>query len=384
MQGGSTLWSLAANWSDDRAPGAADPVSITDGLGLFAAAYAVSDNVASATVASLLVDGGKLLPAIPTLTVLAGEILAAGTVTLGTGTIALAGTLTDAGTLAAGSGAGLISVGAQGQLSVGGAAAGKISFTGTGGTVMFTTTASAMLTSGLAAVISGFAAGDVIDLAGLAESQVGAVQISGSQVSVVTATGSLLASLDVTGGLTLGFAADRNGGTELVACYLTGTRIATPDGARAIETLAIGEMVLTESGAARPIRWIGRRRYSAARVAANPELRPIRLPAGCLARGVPHRELYVSRRHAMLIDGALVPANRLIGWNGVAAAELDGEIAYLHIELDAHDAILAEGAASESYADAGNRFMFDNAGDWTGEPGRPDFCAPRLDDCDAA
>ena len=31
-----------------------------------------------------------------------------------------------------------------------------------------------------------------------------------------------------------------------------------------------------------------------------------------------------------------------------------------HIELDAHDLVLAEGLAAESYLDTGNRGMFDN------------------------
>jgi hypothetical protein len=117
----------------------------------------------------------------------------------------------------------------------------------------------------------------------------------------------------------------------------------------------------------------------------HPELQPVCFPAGSLAPGVPSRALYVSPRHAMLLGGVLVPANRLLGWNGIAHADLAGEIAYLHIELDTHDAILAAGAASETFADTGNRFMFQNAADFvarhSGDAGPAwRFCAPRLRD----
>ncbi|HYZ34165.1 MAG TPA: Hint domain-containing protein, partial [Crenalkalicoccus sp.] len=43
-----------------------------------------------------------------------------------------------------------------------------------------------------------------------------------------------------------------------VICFLAGTAIATPEGERAIETLAIGDLVLTAEGRAAPVRWVGR------------------------------------------------------------------------------------------------------------------------------
>jgi hypothetical protein len=390
-QAGTTLWSVAANWSDNAAPGSASPVQISDGLGLFTAAYAVAFDVASASVASLVVDGGTYLAALPTLNVRTSDVLTTGSLTLGRGTIDISGRLADSGSLILGSAAGAIIVESLGRLSIaGGTAASTIAFAGVGGSVVFSTSSAATLTTGLAATLAGFTVGDLLDLSGLAVAAVAAVHVVGSAVTVVNSVGQTLAALTITGlSGGLGFGNDGSGGTVLVACYLQGTRIATPDGETPIEDLRIGDLVRTASGATRPIRWIGWRGYSAARAAGDRELQPIRFPAGSLGPNSPCRDLYVSPRHAMLLGGVLVPANRLLGWQGIARAALRTEIVYLHIELDTHDLILANGAASESFADTGNRHMFHNGGDYAAL--YPDdvrsawqFCAPRLADRVAA
>ncbi len=50
----------------------------------------------------------------------------------------------------------------------------------------------------------------------------------------------------------------------VVACYVRGTMIRTIEGERAIESLAIGDVVLTAGGEEKPIRWIGHRAYKKA------------------------------------------------------------------------------------------------------------------------
>lgn len=145
------------------------------------------------------------------------------------------------------------------------------------------------------------------------------------------------------------------------ACYCPGTLILTPAGDKPIEQLEIGDLVVTGSGAHRPIRWIGRRDYAAAFARSNPALAPVRIKAGALDGTLPHRDLRISPAHAMLLDGVLIPAEALVNGHSIVRDDGGQQISYLHLELESHDIILAEGAPSETYLDCGNRALFQNA-----------------------
>jgi len=182
---------------------------------------------------------------------------------------------------------------------------------------------------------------------------------SPSGTLIVDAAGNLYGLTTYGGANNQGSVYELSGTGFQVACYAHGTRIATPAGEHSVETLSAGDFVLTASGRARTITWIGWRVVDCLRHPDPSAVRPIRIQAGALADGVPCRDLVVSPDHAMLLDGVLIPARQLC--NGGTIRQLAVQhVHYFHVELESHDILLAEGAAAESYLDTGNRHMFAN------------------------
>ncbi len=143
-----------------------------------------------------------------------------------------------------------------------------------------------------------------------------------------------------------------------LVCFTKGTLIKTRNGDVAVENLAIGDEVLTADETFKTIRWAGGRNVSAADLAANPKLRPIRILAGALGNGMPKRDMLVSRQHRMVLSSpiakrmfngdVLVSAIKLTGLPGIFVDDTVESVEYFHILFDKHEIIFAEGAASES------------------------------------
>lgn len=153
---------------------------------------------------------------------------------------------------------------------------------------------------------------------------------------------------------------------DQLACFLAGTLIRTPDGEVAVEALQAGDLVMTTSGVAKPVLWVGRRAVETRHAHPLTDT-PIRIQAHALGLNMPVRDLYVSPDHAFLIDGVLVQAGALV--NGVTIArqrDLPETFTYFHVELEAHDFLYAEGLPAETYLDNGERAGFDNAAEFPG------------------
>jgi len=146
-----------------------------------------------------------------------------------------------------------------------------------------------------------------------------------------------------------------------VACFAAGTRILTDRGPVPVEALREGDRVVSAFGGIRPARWIGQRRIDCRRHARPTEVWPVRVRAHAFADGAPLNDLLLSPDHAIFVDDVLIPVRYLV--NGATVAqEAVVEITYFHVELPAHDVVLAEGLRCESYLDAGNRATFANGG----------------------
>ncbi|APH54416.1 Hemagglutinin-related protein [Granulibacter bethesdensis] len=150
-------------------------------------------------------------------------------------------------------------------------------------------------------------------------------------------------------------------------CYVHGTLILTDRGEVPVEDLEIGDNVITAAGEVRPIRWLGRRSYNGRFIQDRRDVLPVRIRQGALDGVLPKRDLLVSPLHAMFIDGVLVPAGRLVNGVSIIQEQHVETLSYVHIELDTHDVVLAEGAASETYVEDNNRNMFHNAYSYTCE-----------------
>jgi len=138
---------------------------------------------------------------------------------------------------------------------------------------------------------------------------------------------------------------------DSVPCFVAGTLIRTPTGEVAVETLAPGDLVMTQDDGAQPLRWIGQRR-----VAAQGNFAPIRIAPDTFGS---HRELLLSPLHRVLIRDSL--AELLFGEGEVLVAARDlvndlsvrriegGTVEYIHILFDRHQVVFSEGLATESF-----------------------------------
>ncbi|MER2249669.1 Hint domain-containing protein, partial [Methylorubrum podarium] len=128
-----------------------------------------------------------------------------------------------------------------------------------------------------------------------------------------------------------------------------------------------GDLAVTASGTLRPITWIGHRAMTAAGAALPFHLQPVRVRAGAFGQGLPARDLSLSPGHPVLVGaeadnegGVLVPIMCLINGTTITREPL-ASVTYWHVELDAHDILLAEGLPAESYIDGGDRAFFEGS-----------------------
>ncbi|MFT9027708.1 Hint domain-containing protein [Acetobacter indonesiensis] len=85
-------------------------------------------------------------------------------------------------------------------------------------------------------------------------------------------------------------------------CYCVGTLITTDQGQIPVETLQVGDLVVTESRETRPIHWTSHRRHSGRFASRNPTVLPVIFTEGSLGNDLPRRDLWVSPLHAMFMD----------------------------------------------------------------------------------
>jgi hypothetical protein len=214
-----------------------------------------------------------------------------------------------------------------------------------------------------AGTIAGFVPGDTIDLTSIPFSSAYTENFLLNTLTISSGT-TTMATLPVAGVYTTASFQLVPGttGTDIVTCFMAGTRVLTPNGYVAVETLRAGDLVATcIDGEAKPVVWAGRRLVDCSRHPNSESVCPVRIAADAFEDGVPERDLYLSPDHAVFVDGVLIPVKYLINGGTIARVQR-AEVAYHHVELAKHDVLLAEGLAVESYLDTGDRSAFDNGG----------------------
>jgi hypothetical protein len=186
---------------------------------------------------------------------------------------------------------------------------------------------------------------------------------STDQLSIDNGNGGTINYTMSLGGGAAGVTATDLGGLLLVlACFAAGTRIATSRGEVAVESLRVGDEVLTVRRRGVPrriVRWLGHRRVD---LRACPQAAPVRVRAGAFGPGLPARDLRLSPDHALLVAGRLIPVRHLVNGATIRPDPAEGFVTYFHVEFDAHDVLLAENLPAESFLDTGNRSAFANGG----------------------
>jgi hypothetical protein len=360
---------------------------IVDGGNTLGAAFASTLELASATgpgtlsglgtqfinFATTAVDAGASWTATGA-NILAGTLINDGDLIVGdAGTLSITGALvTDSGNN------GTLGIGANATLSLAGTlnTTESLMFDGTDGTAIFGTPGA------VDGTIGGFTFGDTLLLSGFTTSTYEYVAGAGLEVS----NGTVTHTLDITGSFSTGSfeVTDTPEGTEVVLCYMRGTRIATPAGEVAVEALQAGDAVMTRFGGYRRIKWIGRQSYGARFIRGNRDRLPVRIAAGALGAGLPKCDLFVSPGHSMLLGDVLVLARDLVNGITITQNGSSEDVHYYQLEFETHDCVLAEGVWSESFCDhADLRGQFHNAAEfWTlypehVTPAEHLMCAPR-------
>ncbi|SLN28854.1 Hint domain-containing protein [Pseudooctadecabacter jejudonensis] len=132
-----------------------------------------------------------------------------------------------------------------------------------------------------------------------------------------------------------------------VICFAFGTLIQTPHGAVPVETIKVGDLVQTVDHGLQPVLWVGARHVTPSKMNADARFCPVRIGAGVLGNQAP---LFVTQQHRLLVEETLIKAGHLVGRPklDIRIARSRPALTYVHILLEKHCLLLANGCAAES------------------------------------
>ena len=140
-----------------------------------------------------------------------------------------------------------------------------------------------------------------------------------------------------------------------------GANLRTPCGARRVEFLRPGDLVVTRDNGLQPVRMIWTKTVTATEIAADPSLAPIVLRPRAVGPMMPQKTLSVGSAHRLLIPGwrlldeddkesCLVPARDIAGLNDSTFIDrAPDEVTYYNVVFDEHEVFAANGLPVESF-----------------------------------
>lgn len=148
------------------------------------------------------------------------------------------------------------------------------------------------------------------------------------------------------------------GGTPYgeIVCFVRGTLIRTPEGDVPVETLAVGQRVMTLDGGAQPVTWVAQRMI----LFPQGDDLPVWIAPDMFGPDQPFAPTGVSPRHClfrrdagfhMLFDTTevLMAARDCVDGNTIVQADGQRAVEYIHFMVEGHALVWANGMVAESF-----------------------------------
>lgn len=164
-------------------------------------------------------------------------------------------------------------------------------------------------------------------------------------------------------------------------CFAEGAEIKTDKGYKKIEEIKLTDYIQSNDGRFYKINWIPKRKVIG-KLMKKLDAYPVLIRASALGRGLPSKDLRVSKCHGILLNNHLINAEVMV--NGVSIL-LDKDVEsliYYHLELDSHQLVNAAGLIVETYCNKKPRILFDNYSEYLFVNGNekiiPELSMPRV------
>jgi hypothetical protein len=125
-------------------------------------------------------------------------------------------------------------------------------------------------------------------------------------------------------------------------CFLRGTKIDTGRARVRVERVKAGDLLLTHAEGWRAVQRVLR---------FDSTQPPVCIAGSAFAPMVPEEDLFVSRGHAILIDGMLVTAGSLVNGRSIRIADEIKQPEYYHLAFAEHELISVHNLWCESYVE---------------------------------